>query len=157
MQSIPMTTIGQQALRKELDHLKKVRRHQIIEAIATARAHGDLSENAEYHAAKEQQAFNEGRIREIEDKLSRANIIEPANLHTDKIVFGAHVQFMDMDSNQETTYQIVGVDEADIKQHKISVTSPLARAMLGKEEGDVAVVHAPKGDRELEIISIKYC
>ncbi|MDX8394615.1 MAG: transcription elongation factor GreA [Mariprofundales bacterium] len=157
MQSIPMTTVGQQALRKELDYLKKVCRHQIIEAIATARAHGDLSENAEYHAAKEHQAFNEGRIREIENKLGHANVIEPSNLHTDKIVFGAHVHFMDMNTNEETTYQIVGVDEADIKQHKISITSPLARAMMGKEEGDMAIVHAPKGDRELEIISIKYC
>jgi len=151
-----MTKHGAEALRKELKYLKTVKRPQIVAAIATARAHGDLSENAEYHAAKEEQGFNEGRIREIEDKLARAHIIDPSTIKSDKVVFGATVELIDMDSGTEVEYQIVGVDEADIGEHKVSITSPIARALIGKEVGDVAVVQAPSGEREYEIQEIRY-
>lgn len=156
MERIPMTKQGAEKLRRELEHLKKVRRPRVIEAIATARAHGDLSENAEYHAAKEEQAFVEGRIRELEDKLARAHIIDPATIDSDKVVFGATVSLIDLENGTEVNYQIVGIDEADIEQGKISITSPIARALIGKEEGDIAVVQAPGGEREFEIQEIRY-
>jgi len=151
-----MTIHGAEAMRKELKYLKSVKRGQIIEAIATARAHGDLSENAEYHAAKEDQGFNEGRIKHMEDKLARAQVIDTANINSEKIVFGAHVELIDMDSEAEVSYQIVGVDEADIDKGSVSITSPIARALIGKEIGDVAVVQAPGGEREYEIQTICY-
>lgn len=156
MECIPMTGHGAEMLRQELAHLKRVKRPQVIEAIATARAHGDLSENAEYHAAKEEQGFVEGRIKEIEDKLARAHVIDPASIKSDKVVFGATVTLIDLDSGTEVTYQIVGVDEADIDHGKVSITSPIARALIGKEEGDVVVVRAPGGEREYEIQEIRY-
>jgi len=151
-----MTTHGAEKLREELAHLKSVKRPQVIEAIATARAHGDLSENAEYHAAKDEQGFIEGRIKELEDKLARAHVIDPATIDTERIVFGATVSLIDLDSGSEVEYQIVGVDEADIAQGKVSITSPIARALIGKEEGDVAVVQAPGGEREYEVQEIRY-
>ncbi|MDQ7010657.1 MAG: transcription elongation factor GreA [Mariprofundaceae bacterium] len=156
MERVPMTTHGAEKLRKELAHLKSVKRPQVIEAIATARAHGDLSENAEYHAAKDEQGFIEGRIKELEDKLARAHVIDPATIDAEKIVFGATVSLIDLDSGSEVEYQIVGVDEADIAQGKVSITSPIARALIGKEEGDIAVVQAPGGEREYEVQEIRY-
>ncbi len=151
-----MTKQGAEALRVELKHLKTVKRPRIVEAIATARAHGDLSENAEYHAAKEEQGFNEGRIKEIEDKLARAHIIDPSTIHSDKVVFGATVELIDMDAATEVEYQVVGLDEADIEKGKISITSPIARALIGREAGDIAVVQAPGGEREYEIQAVRY-
>ncbi|HKJ83851.1 MAG TPA: transcription elongation factor GreA [Mariprofundaceae bacterium] len=156
MERVPMTKHGAEALREELKYLKTTKRSQIVEAISTARAHGDLSENAEYHAAKEDQSFNEGRIKQIEDSLARAHIIDPTTIDAEKVVFGATVELIDMDSGTEVTYQIVGVDEADLEQGKISITSPIARALIGREEGDMAVVQAPGGEREYEIQSIRY-
>jgi len=156
MERVPMTKRGAEALREELKYLKGEKRAKIVEAISTARAHGDLSENAEYHAAKEEQGFNEGRIRELEDKLARAHIIDPATIRSDKIVFGATVDLIDLETGTEVTYQIVGVDEADLEQGKISITSPIARALIGKEAGDVAVVQAPGGEREYEIQDVRY-
>jgi transcription elongation factor GreA len=157
MNKVPMTKRGADALRAELKQLKTVERPQIIQAIAEAREHGDLKENAEYHAARERQSFCEGRIREIEGKLSHAHIIDVTTLEANgKVVFGATVDLADVDSGEEFTYQIVGEDEADIKQGLISVTSPIARALIGKEEGDVASVRAPGGDRELEIVEVRY-
>jgi len=156
MERVPMTVAGAGLLREELKHLKSVKRPAVIEAIATARAHGDLSENAEYHAAKEQQSFLEGRIKELEDRLGRAHIIEPSAIDAEKVVFGATVSLIDLDAGTEVEYQIVGVDEADIEQGKISITSPIARALIGREEGDVAVVQAPGGEREFEIQEIRY-
>jgi len=153
---VPMTLKGAEALRRELKHLKSIKRPQIIEAISTARAHGDLSENAEYHAAKEEQAFTEGRIKDIADKLARAQILDPATIRSERIVFGATVLLVDMEDGKEISYQIVGIDEADIEQGKISVSSPIARAMIGKIPGDSIVVHAPAGDREYEIQEVKY-
>ncbi len=156
MERVPMTVHGSEALRKELKHLKTFRRRQVIEAIATARAHGDLSENAEYHAAKEEQGFIEGRIKEIGDKLARAQVIDPSTTRADRVVFGATVSLVDLDEGGELSYQIVGVDEADVEAGKISVTSPLARALIGREEGDAVVVQAPSGTREYEIQGIEY-
>lgn len=157
MNKVPMTKRGADALRAELKQLKTVERPQIIQAIAEAREHGDLKENAEYHAARERQSFCEGRIREIEGKLSHAHIIDVTTLEANgKVVFGATVDLADVDSGEEFTYQIVGEDEADIKQGLISVTSPIARALIGKEEGDIATVHAPGGEQEYEIVSVKY-
>ncbi|RMH62440.1 MAG: transcription elongation factor GreA [Zetaproteobacteria bacterium] len=156
MERIPMTKQGAEALRRELEYLKGEKRRRIIAAIEEARAHGDLSENAEYHAAKEEQSLNEGRIKELEDKLARAHIIDPATIDVDRVVFGATVTLIDLDSGTEVRYQIVGVDEADIDAGKVSITSPIARALIGKEEGDVAVVQAPNGEREYEIQSIEY-
>jgi len=153
----PLTARGAQKLRKELERLKSVDRPQVIEAIAEARGHGDLKENAEYHAAREQQGFIEGRIKEIEGKLSNAEIIDVASLAgRSKVVFGATVELLDLDSDDEVTYQIVGDGEADIGQGLISVSSPIARALIGKEEGDVAEVQAPGGQREYEIVAIRY-
>lgn len=157
MQKIPLTVVGADLLKQELQQLKSVARPSVIEAIAEARSHGDLSENAEYEAAKERQGFIEGRIAEIEHKLSMAHIIDPKEIHAEgKVVFGATVTLQDLDSEEEVTYQIVGEDEADIKQRKISVGSPIARALIGKEEGDVAEVQAPGGMREYEIMAVAY-
>jgi transcription elongation factor GreA len=157
MSKTPMTTRGAARLREELNELKGVARPRVIAAIAEARAHGDLKENAEYHAAREQQGFIEGRIQEIEGKLSNAQIIDPTALNAGgKVVFGATVTLVEMDTEDEVTYQIVGEDEADIKQSRISVTSPVARALIGKEEGDIAQVQAPGGLREYEIVEVRY-
>lgn len=152
-----MTVQGAQKLRDELHELKTVKRPSIIQAIAEAREHGDLKENAEYHAAREQQGFIEGRISEIESKLSNAEIIDVTKLNAGgRVVFGATVNLLDIDTEDEVTYQIVGDDEADIKEKRISINSPIARALVGKEEGDVAVVIAPKGEKEYEILEVKY-
>ena len=157
MTKIPLTVAGAERLRAELQDLKSVQRPAIINAIAEARAHGDLSENAEYAAAKERQSFIEGRIAEVEGKLSNAQIINPALLDADgRCVFGATVDLEDMEAGEVVTYQIVGEDEADIKQGKISVSSPLARALIAKTVGDVAEVQAPGGLREYEILDVKY-
>ena len=157
MQKIPLTVRGAELLKAELQHLKSVARPEVIEAIAEARSHGDLSENAEYEAAKERQGFIEGRIAEIEHKLSLAHIIDPKEIHAEgKVVFGSTVTLQDLDNEEEVVYQIVGEDEADIKQRKISVGSPIARALIGKEEGDVAEVQAPGGVREYEIVQVQY-
>jgi transcription elongation factor GreA len=152
-----LTVAGAEMLRAELQQLKSVERPRIIQAIQEARSHGDLSENAEYEAAKERQSFIEGRIAEIESKLANAQIIEPAHIDADgRCVFGATVELEDMDSNEVVTYQIVGEDEADIKQGKISITSPIGRALIGKHSGDVAEVQAPGGLRSYEIRDIRY-
>ena len=157
MQKIPLTVVGADMLKQELQQLKSVARPSVIEAIAEARSHGDLSENAEYEAAKERQGFIEGRIAEIEHKLSMAHIIDPKEIHAEgKVVFGSTVTLQDLDNEEEVVYQIVGEDEADIKQRKISVGSPIARALIGKEEGDVAEVQAPGGVREYEIVQVQY-
>lgn len=157
MNKTPMTARGAEKLREELNHLKSVVRPRLIQAIAEARAHGDLKENAEYHAAREQQGFTEGRIKEIEAKLANAQIIDVNRLNPGgKIVFGATVEIEDLKSGEVLIYQIVGEDEAEIKAGLISVTSPIARALIGKQEGDVAIVHAPGGTREYEIISVQY-
>jgi len=157
MNKVPLTKKGAENLRVELHQLKTVDRPRIIQAIAEARAHGDLKENAEYHAAREQQSFAEGRIKDIEGKLSNANIIDVTSLDAGgKVVFGATVDMEDEDTGEELTYQIVGEDEADIKQGLISVSSPIARALIGKEEGDVATVVAPGGERNLEIVAVRY-
>jgi len=156
MQRVPMTKEGAEKLRKELAYIKGVKKHQIISAIEEARAHGDLSENAEYHAAKEEQGMNEARINMVEDKLARAEVIDPSAMSTDKIVFGAKVELIDAETEKSVTYQIVGEDEADLSQGKISITSPIARALIGKEEGDEAIVRAPGGEREYEIVSVSY-
>ncbi len=157
MSKIPLTVNGAMQLRTELQQLKTVQRPAVIAAIAEARTHGDLSENAEYHAAKERQSFIEGRIAELETKLSNAEIINPALLDADGCaVFGATVKLEDMESGETFTYQIVGNDEADIKQGKISISSPIARALIGKYPGDVADVQAPGGTRQYEILDVKY-
>ncbi len=154
---IPMTVAGEIALREELQRLKSVERPRIIQSIAEARAHGDLKENAEYHAAREQQSFCEGRINEIEGKLSDAHIIDVTKIpRTGKVVFGVTVDIVNCDTDESVTYRIVGEDEADVKQNRISVTSPLARALIGKEEGDVVVVKTPGGDVEYEIDSVQH-
>lgn len=157
MTQTPMTIRGAQKLREELDHLKSVRRPEIIEAIADAREHGDLKENAEYHAAREQQGFCEGRIQEIEAKLSNAQIIDVTRMPKNgKVIFGATVTLFRVDDEQEITYRIVGDDESDIKANLISVNSPIARGLIGKEEDDVAVIKTPSGDVEYEIMKIEY-
>ncbi len=157
MGKIPLTIKGSEKLRAELHELKSVRRPQIIAAIAEARAHGDLSENAEYAAAKESQSFIEGRIAEIESKLSNAQVIDPATLDADgRGVFGATIALNDQATGDSVTYQIVGDDEADIKAGKISISSPIARALIGKSEGDIADVQAPGGVRSFEIIEVNY-
>jgi len=157
MNKVPMTARGAEALRAELKELKTEKRPKVVQAIAEAREHGDLKENAEYHAAREQQSFIEGRIAEIEGKLGNAQIIDVTKLNPGgKIVFGATVELCSEDTGEEVTYQIVGDDEADIKLNRISVSSPIARALIGKEEGDIASVQAPGGVREYEILSIKY-
>ena len=156
MERVPMTQAGADAMREELAYIKGEKRHHIIAAIEEALAHGDLSENAEYHAAKEEQGLNEARIKLLEDKLARAQIIDPKSISSDKIVFGATVTLIDVNTDKEVTYQIVGEAEANIEQGTISVTSPFARSMIGKEEGDIATVNAPSGMREYEISEISY-
>jgi transcription elongation factor GreA len=157
MDKHPMTKTGAERLRAELTELKTVKRPAVIAAIAEARAHGDLKENAEYHAAREQQGFIEGRIKDIEGKLSHAQVIDVAALDPGgKVVFGATVVLLDLNTNEEKTYQIVGVDEADLKHGKISVTSPVARALIGKIEGDEVALEAPGGTHEFEILEVRY-
>lgn len=157
MATIPITKRGAEKLKTELQRLKTVERPAVIQAIAEARAQGDLSENAEYESAKEQQGFIEGRIIEVESKLSAAQIIDPTGLDADgRVVFGATVDLEDEDSGTAVTYQIVGEDEADLKHGLINVSSPIARALIGKEEGDTAVVQAPGGERRYEIVGVKY-
>ncbi|MAN45450.1 MAG: transcription elongation factor GreA [Alphaproteobacteria bacterium] len=156
MERIPMTAEGHAALQAELKTLKSIERPNIIAAISEARAHGDLSENAEYHAAKEKQSFIEGRIAEIDDKLARAEVIDVSKLTGSKIRFGATVTLIDVDTEDESTYKIVGEDEANVKDGKISITSPIARALIGKEEGDEAEVAAPSGARAYEIAKVEY-
>lgn len=157
MEKIPMTANGERALREELDHLKSVRRPQIVQAIAEARAQGDLRENAEYQYAKEEQGFIEGRISEIEHKLSQAQVIDVTKIPANgKVIFGTTVGLMNLDTDEDVTYQIVGDDEADIKVKKISVYSPIARALIGKEIGDVARVQTPSGEVEYEICSVDH-
>lgn len=152
MNRIPMTVHGEKALRDELVHLKTVKRPQVIEAIADAREHGDLKENAEYHAAREQQSFIEGRIQEIESKLSGSQVIDILSIpHTGKVIFGTTVSLINVDTDENVRYHIVGDDEADIKAGKISISSPIARAIIGKEEGDVVGVKVPHGIVEYEI------
>jgi transcription elongation factor GreA len=154
---VPITVKGAKKLQDELLQLKSVARPKVIEAIATAREHGDLKENAEYHAAREQQGFIEGRIQDIENKLGNAIIIDVTTVNANgKVVFGATVDVADEETGEELTYQIVGEDEADIKKNMISIGSPIARALIGKVEGDVAEVHTPGGLRSLEIVEIKY-
>ncbi len=154
---VPMTITGVERLRAELQELKTETRPKIVAAIAEARAHGDLKENAEYHAAREQQSFVEGRINDIEHKLSYSQIIDVSQLpRSGKVVFGVTVELIDTDSNEESRYQIVGEDEADIKAGRISVNSPIARALLGKEEGDTVEVQVPGGVKNLEITEVLY-
>jgi len=153
----PMTVKGAQRLRAELEELKSVKRPAVIAAIAEARAHGDLKENAEYHAAREQQGFIEGRIKQLEAELSHAQLIDVASLNAgSRIVFGATVQLADADTDEEKTYMIVGDLEADIKQGLIAISSPVARALIGKHEGDSVTIDAPAGQREYEIIGVRY-
>ena len=157
MSKVPLTVAGAEKLRQELHRLKTVERPSVIAAIAEARSHGDLSENAEYDAAKERQGFLEGRIKEVEGKLGNAQIIDPASLDADgRVVFGSTVELEDMDSGAVVTYQIVGDDEADIKASMISLNSPVARALIGKFAGDVAEVQTPGGRREYEILDVKH-
>ena len=157
MSKTPLTVRGAELLRAELQRLKTVDRHSVIAAIAEARSHGDLSENAEYDAAKERQSFIEGRIAEVERKLANAQVIDPRLLDADgRCVFGATVDLQQQASGEQVTYQIVGDDEADIKQGKISISSPIARALIGKYAGDVVEVQAPAGVREFEIIDVRY-
>ena len=157
MNKSPMTVPGAQQLRDELHRLKSKERPGIIQALAEARAHGDLRENAEYHAAREQQSLCEGRIAEIEDKLSNAEIIDVATVaHDGRVVFGTTVVLLNIESNAEMIYQIVGEDEADIKASRVSINSPVARALIGKEEGDTTTVDAPGGSTEYEIVEVRY-
>ena len=157
MTTIPLTAAGAERLKEELKQLKSVERPRIIQAIAEARAHGDLKENAEYHAAKEEQGFIEGRINDIESQLSSAQIIDVTKLNAGgKVVFGATVDLADEETGDEVTYQIVGDLEADISKNRISISSPIARALIGKEEGDIAVVIAPGGEKEYEILAVRY-
>jgi transcription elongation factor GreA len=157
LNKVPMTVEGADALRAELDHLKKVDRPRIVQAIAEAREHGDLKENAEYHAAREQQSFCEGRIQEIESKLSHAQIIDISKLpETGKVIFGATITIINQDNDESLTYKIVGEDEADIKRGKISVGSPIARALIGKEVGEVVLVQTPGGKVEYEIDAVAH-
>lgn len=157
MIKIPMTVVGAQKLREELNRLKSVERPRIIEAISEARAHGDLKENAEYHAAKEQQSFLEGRISEVESKLANAQIIDVTKLPKNaRVVFGTTVDLINVTTEEKVSYKIVGDDEADIKQSMISVNSPIARAMIGKNEGDIVVVITPNGEVEYEVDKVNY-
>jgi len=157
MNKVPLTVQGAKILQDELTHLKTVERPKVIQAIAVARDHGDLKENAEYHAAREQQSFIEGRVKDIEGKLSNSEIIDVTKINANgKIIFGTTVELCNEETEEEVTYRIVGEDEANIKQGLISVTSPVARALIGKTEGDVAEVKAPGGIIEYEILSVKY-
>ena len=156
MNKVPMTVFGAEALRQELTRRKSVERPRIIESIATARAHGDLKENAEYHAAKELQSLNEGRIAELEDKLSRAEVIDVTKMSGTTIKFGATVQLIDDDTEEKKTYKIVGDVEADVKQGKVSISSPIARALIGKTIGDAVEVNTPGGGKSYEITGVSY-
>ncbi|AQA19960.1 transcription elongation factor GreA [Halioglobus japonicus] len=157
MNNVPMTVAGEAALREELEHLKKVERPRISDAIAEAREHGDLKENAEYHAAREQQSFTEGRIMEIEGKLAGAQVIDVTQIaKTGKVIFGTTVSLINIETDEELSYKIVGEDEADVKNNLISIGSPIARALIGKEEGDVVVVRAPGGEVEYEIDEVQH-
>ena len=157
MSKVPMTVSGEAALRQELERLKKVERPRITQAIAEAREHGDLKENAEYHAAREQQSFNEGRIMEIEGKLGNAQVIDVTTIpRTGRVIFGTTIDLVNVDTDETVTYRIVGEDEADVKANLVSVSSPIARALIGKEEGDVVVVKAPGGDVEYEIDQVHH-
>ncbi len=156
MNKIPMTVAGHRALDEELKRLKSVERPAVIAAISEAREHGDLSENAEYHAAKERQGWIEGRVQELEDKLARAQVIDIAKMSGDQVKFGATVTVLDEDTEEEATYQIVGDDEADVKSGKISISSPIARSLINKEVGDVAEVNAPGGLKSYEIMAVKW-
>ncbi|MEA2782636.1 MAG: transcription elongation factor GreA [Rhodospirillaceae bacterium] len=156
MQKIPMTADGYARLEEELRHLKSVERPAIIRAIAEAREHGDLSENAEYHAARERQSFIEGRVAELEDKISRAEVIDVSKLSGQHVKFGATVTVVDEDTEEKTAYQIVGQDEADIQTKRLSVTSPLARALIGKEVGETVEVTTPGGAKSYEIVKVQY-
>lgn len=157
MSKVPLTARGAEKLRDELERLKRIERPRVITAISEARAHGDLKENAEYHAAREQQSFIEGRIKDIDGKLSHAQVIDVTKLPANgRVVFGATVEVLEVEKDEELTFQIVGDDEADLKLGMISISSPIARALIGKSEGDVALVDAPGGKRELEILDVKY-
>ncbi|MBA2124822.1 transcription elongation factor GreA [Hyphomicrobium methylovorum] len=156
MERVPMTLEGQKSLEEELQRLKSVERPRIIAAISEARAHGDLSENAEYHAAKEQQGLNEARVSELEDKLNRAEVIDISKLSGDTVKFGATVALQDEDSGEKVTYMIVGETEADLRQKKISITSPIGRALIGKNKGESVDVTTPKGTRTLEILKVTW-
>lgn len=156
MEKVPMTQAGYIRLQEELKHLKTVERPTIIKAISEAREHGDLSENAEYHAARERQSFIEGRVLELEDKISRAEVIDVTKLSGDMVKFGATVKLADEDTDEEAVYQIVGADESDIKAGRLSVTAPLARGLIGKAVGDVVEVTTPNGSKSYEIIQIQY-
>jgi transcription elongation factor GreA len=157
MSITPLTVRGAELLKEELTRLKHVERPAVITAIAEARAQGDLSENAEYDAAKERQGFIEGRIAELESKLAHAQIIDPKEIEQDgRVVFGTTVELVDIENDKKVVYQIVGDDEADLKENKISISSPIARALIGKSVGDVATVHAPGGARQVEILEVRY-
>lgn len=151
---IPMSKNGHLKLKDELNNLERVERHTVVKAIAIAREHGDLKENAEYHAAKERQGLIEGRIMELKDKLGRAEVIDCSRVSCERVVFGTVVELLDMDTDEEVTYQLLGPEEADVKRGSISVLSPLGRSMLGKEEGDEVLTKTPGGSREFEVISI---
>jgi transcription elongation factor GreA len=156
MDKVPITAAGFSAMEAELKNLKSVERPSVIQAIAEARAHGDLSENAEYSAAKEKQSFIEGRIQELEDKVSRAEIIDVKSLKGSRVVFGATVTLLDEDTEEEVTYQIVGDYEADIRQNKLALSAPISRALIGKQEGDSVEVSTPKGAKSYEILRVKF-
>ena len=157
MNKFPMTAIGEATLREELERLKRVERPRIVQAIAEAREHGDLKENAEYHAAREQQSFTEGRVLELEGKLGNAQVIDVTSIpKTGKVIFGTTIDLINLATDTTVTYRIVGEDEADVKNNLISVGSPIARALIGKEEGDVVVVKAPSGDIEYEIDQVQH-
>lgn len=155
--AVPITTRGADALKSELQELKSVKRPAVVEAISEARAHGDLKENAEYHAAREQQSFIEGRIQELESTLADSQVIDPTGLSQDgRVVFGVTVDLLNIDTDETVTYQIVGDYESDIKLNRISISSPIARALIGKEVDDVATVQAPGGEKEYEIVAVRY-
>lgn len=156
MEKVPMTAAGFNRLQEELKHLKTIERPAVIKAIAEAREHGDLSENAEYHAARERQSFIEGRVLELEDKISRAEVIDPAKMSGNTVKFGATVTLADEDTDEETTYQIVGQDESDIKNGMLSIQAPLARALIGKSVGDSVEVSTPGGSKLYEIITVAF-
>jgi transcription elongation factor GreA len=153
---VPMTASGFASLEEELKHLRSVERPAVIKAIAEAREHGDLSENAEYHAARERQSFIEGRVAELEDKISRAEVIDPSKLSGDTVKFGATVTVVDEDTDEESTYMLVGEDEADVKQGKIAITSPIARAIVGKAVGDSVEVTTPRGAKQYEVLKVEF-
>jgi transcription elongation factor GreA len=156
MQRIPITPEGYKRLKEELERLLKVERPRVMQAIAEARAHGDLSENAEYHAAKERQAFIEARIREIQDRIARAQVIDPSRLSLDSVAFGARVKVSDTETSEEKVFHIVGPDEIDVKAGRISINSPVARSLIGKSVGDIVTVKAPSGTIEYEILEINF-